>query len=280
METPAPAATLTFASVGDVCKKSAVCRLPERERASTWFAQPAGTVSLEPNQKLLHFIRHAQGFHNVDARPIQQRAADARLTPEGEAQCAALAATVEAAGLRPELIASSPLTRTLQTGVMCFRGPDGCPPMAACESLRETVNFLCDRRRPLSEIRPEFEQVDFSACPHDEDAIWAAYEARHGPADLYGEHREHRDLPSLARRAREAIEWLGGRPEREIVVVSHQSFLRALFSLGLTRKLRGLPVAVEYGGPRAAELKEVMMQPFANCEMRTVLATFPRARQP
>jgi broad specificity phosphatase PhoE len=103
---------------------------------------------LPPDERLIHFVRHAQGFHNVDPRPIHERDPDAHLTPEGEAQCAALAA--EVAQLTPELIVVSPLTRTLQTATLVFdahlRGPSP-PPLIACEHARETVNYLCDCRR-------------------------------------------------------------------------------------------------------------------------------------
>jgi phosphohistidine phosphatase SixA len=103
---------------------------------------------LPPGDKLIHFVRHAQGFHNIDSRPIHEREPDARLTPEGEAQCAALAADVT--HLTPELVVASPLTRTLQTATLVFgahlRGSSP-PPLIACEHARETVNYLCDCRR-------------------------------------------------------------------------------------------------------------------------------------
>ena len=92
-------------------------------------------------------MRHAQGHHNVDPRPIHERAADATLTPEGEAQCDALAAAV--CGVAPGLIVANPLTRTLQTGTRAFAAQLGAgpAPLVVCEHARETVNFLCDCRR-------------------------------------------------------------------------------------------------------------------------------------
>ena len=41
---------------------------------------PVASV-LGPNQKLVHLVRHAQGFHNVSELKIHLRPHDARLTP-------------------------------------------------------------------------------------------------------------------------------------------------------------------------------------------------------
>ena len=80
----------------------------------TWYGGPADVAVLRPGQKLLHFVRHAQGTHNVSKLPIQQRELDARLTPDGEAQCAALQRST--AALRPQLVATSPLTLSVHFG--------------------------------------------------------------------------------------------------------------------------------------------------------------------
>ena len=67
------------------------------------------------NCKIIHFVRHAQGYHNVDPGIMKEPAGlDAQLTEEGMRQCAQLAETVKDK-LRPELIVTSPLTRTCQT---------------------------------------------------------------------------------------------------------------------------------------------------------------------
>jgi broad specificity phosphatase PhoE len=218
-------------------------------------------------------VRHAQGTHNISQLPIQKRDLDARLTPEGEAQCAALQRAT--AALRPHLVATSPLTRTLQTAIGCFepqRKAAGAP-LIAVEALRETVNFKCDTRRPISRIRPEFPAADFSQCVDDEDALWARYEAVYGSAESYSGHREMDRATELAARARTAMEWLGARAERDIVVVSHSAFYGHLFAYGqeTSRRLGKLPRVFEYAEPA---VRDWMTAPFANCECRTVIATF------
>lgn len=200
---------------------------PARPAAASWagITSPGAAGVLAPNdgRKVLHLVRHAQGFHNVDGSVMRTEAGlDARLTPEGASQCAALQALTQS--LRPELIVSSPLTRTLQTAQLSF-GPQRAlsrAPMIALESVRETVNFLCDARRDRSVLASEFTDVDFSGCPDDADPLWRRYEKVHGTQAEYSGHRESDDLPNIATRARSAFAWLAARPEKEIVIVSHQ----------------------------------------------------------
>lgn len=93
---------------------------PSPGRESQWTgatsAHPDG-----PRQKLLHIVRHAQGYHNVDPGVMKTAAGfDAQLTPQGRQQCEALQRST--ASLRPELYVTSPLTRTVQTALLSF-GP-------------------------------------------------------------------------------------------------------------------------------------------------------------
>ena len=59
--------------------------------------------------------------------------------------------------------------------------------------------------------------------------------------------RETKNLGALRARAAEAMAWLGARPEKEIVVVSHCAFLRHLLAFGHERGDLGTqPPVVEY----------------------------------
>lgn len=71
---------------------------------------------------------------------------DAVLTPFGLEQCGALAKlTAGLAGV--ELLVTSPLRRCVQTALHGFQPHiDRGVPLIALESVRETVNFTCDRR--------------------------------------------------------------------------------------------------------------------------------------
>ena len=138
------AATIGVALPAGVPVPPASSRQPSGWSGATATAVGAvgpGAIVLGPNQKLVHLVRHAQGFHNVSELKIHLRPHDARLTPAGEEQCAALCAAT--AALRPALVVASPLTRTLQTATLCF-GPqlaaleasDGAP-LPALEDVRE-----------------------------------------------------------------------------------------------------------------------------------------------
>lgn len=256
---------------------------PSSRQPSGWSGATATAVTavgpaaivLGPNQKLVHLVRHAQGFHNVSKLRIHLRPHDAHLTPAGEEQCAALCATT--AALRPALIVASPLTRTLQTATLCFGSQLAAleasgAPLTALEDVRETCNYACDGRRPISQISPEFPRVDFGGCADDADALWARYEAQYGNQMSYGKHRESADLPSLALRSRRAFAWLGARSETEIVLVSHCAFLQAI--LGTIDGRDGKPPGLfDCGADR--DLAAWLAAPFQNCEMRSVLLTFP-----
>ena len=76
-----------------------------------WSGAVEAPPPVAPGTKLIHFVRHAQGFHNVDPMVMKAPAGiDAQLTDEGRRQCSLLANAVHE--LRPEIIVTSPLTRT------------------------------------------------------------------------------------------------------------------------------------------------------------------------
>lgn len=226
---------------------------------------------------MLHFVRHAEGTHNVCGKEFLKtmQVHDARLTPNGIAQCESLRQLQ--AGLTPELVVASPLSRTLQTAGHTFGHvlPSGSS-IVALESWRETVNFHCDGRRSLSTIRAHENllpaPVDFSQCPHDHDEIWAAYEQRHGSQEQYDGLRETADLAALAARARAAMSWLGARPETEIAIVSHAAFLRHFFAFGNEKaELGAQPQVVEFAD---GQVSKYMRSYFGNAECKTVVARF------
>ena len=157
------------------------------------------------NKKVLHFVRHAEGHHNVAASPYPRGSEgylaalsefqwfDARLSAQGESQCAELREA--ARGLDYDLVLVSPLTRTLQTATLAFARSDGGGedgggdatmqassggkgktsknqdvPWVAYEPIRERFGRNpCDNRRTLKELGAEFQHVDFSLVATDAD---------------------------------------------------------------------------------------------------------------
>ena len=194
-----------------------------------------------------------QGTHNVDQNGVTLRDPanhDARLTPFGEQQCEALSLSLRRDGrvAGATLVVTSPLTRCVQTALLCFEGrvADDAR-FVAHESVRETLNFACDARRGSDALTREFASrgVDFSlvvdpedaidrasASPYARDPLWRKYEAVVGDAREWDDHRESCDLVSVADRARAFFAWLETRDEREVAVSSHSAFMRCLFSWG------------------------------------------------
>jgi len=235
------------------------------------------------NIKVVHFVRHAQGTHNVEANYRSTDQLDAKLTPLGESQCARLAQEQTRALGGVDLLVTSPLTRCVQTALLSFPAQlDAGLPLVALESVRETVNFVCDRRRPISEIAADFPEVDFSQCMHDEDQVWRMYEDRFGDQLAYVRHRESDDPHHVAKRAREFFTWLEKRNEREVLVATHSAFMWHLFNHGhpgymeaegLECSGRDFIPIVEYGDDDP-QFEEFMRSRWENCELRSMVVVF------
>jgi broad specificity phosphatase PhoE len=234
------------------------------------------------NVKTVHFIRHAEGFHNVNNQYRDEINLDARLTPKGVAQCEAFASKRSIPTHAVDLIVTSSMTRCIQTALQCF--PDREAPVLALESIRETVNYACDRRRPLSIIREEFPTVDFSNVEDEDDAIWNEYNARVGHD--WDAHRESAELYRVADRGRTFLTWLSQRNEENVVVCTHSAFLRCILSWGHDggvksimdqtlddRQAPGPDVPVlGYCGDNNFERQ--MRADYDNCEMRSFAIVF------
>jgi broad specificity phosphatase PhoE len=98
---------------------------------------------------------------------------------------------------------------------------------------------VCDGRRPISEIRPEFPDFDFSYIRNDEDVHYT-------PERETDEH--------CCKRALAFLEWLNARPEKCIAVVTHSSFLRHTF--------------MQFGDALSLEDKTDLQRLAGNCELR------------
>lgn len=232
------------------------------------------SIFLAERTKKVHFIRHAEGTHNVASRNAGTDAVlvdnmnywDAPLTDAGVEQCLELRrhlANRPSQG-RPfthfDLVIVSPLTRTLQTaqhifgpsrkpGVPSFLSPPfeatslPRPQILVREEARERWGYYsCDGRRKISEIIKEFPDFDFSAIEHDEDIFYT---------------KEREPTEHIKDRTIQFLEWLNKRPEKCIAVVTHSSFLRHLF--------------MQFGGDQADTDKSILQRGTGNCELRSIV---------
>ena len=220
--------------------------------------------------KVLHVVRHAQGYHNLPGADVRSdECLDAKLTPQGHEQCAALAQITSGAACAwtaegTQLVVSSPLTRTLDTAKRSFPAQlaQASTPFIAHEAIRETVNFACDARRPLEEIQKEFPEADFANCDWSRkgsatgdggggdggggggggaDRIWKEMEGRFGPADTHRRSRESTVPGAVLDRAQSFVHWMAARKETEIAVVSHSAFLNTVLNYGYETPKKNTP---------------------------------------
>ena len=179
-------------------------------------------------------VRHAEGTHNVEGDYKNEKNLDARLTEKGMAQCQSLARHTQITMMEELLqdlddvaVITSPMTRCVQTVLysLPWLADKGkvVVPFVALESIRETVNYACDRRRTITEISNDFPRVDFSKCNQDNDFLWDDY--RHRLGKDWDEHMESSELNMISYRAREGFKYLQGRPEHHLVVCSHSGKL-------------------------------------------------------
>ncbi|KAE8718812.1 Detected protein of unknown function [Hibiscus syriacus] len=197
---------------------------------------PTSCPYLLSNQKLLHLVRHAQGLHNLEAemnRGSLTQFTDAALSPLGWQQVREQRENVSASGMLEgiEVVITSPLLRTLQTSVGVFGSEEE---QDHCGNKTSTLNHppiiateLCRERMIESE----------------EDILWEADERETNEA--------------VAARGIKFVNWLLGRKEREIAVVSHGVFLQETL-IALKNKCLHL-------------MDTDPFTRFGNCEIRSVI---------
>eukprot|EP01065_Artemidia_motanka_P011709 TRINITY_DN16370_c0_g1_i1.p1 TRINITY_DN16370_c0_g1~~TRINITY_DN16370_c0_g1_i1.p1 ORF type:complete len:256 (+),score=46.50 TRINITY_DN16370_c0_g1_i1:127-894(+) len=196
---------------------------------------PAAIKAVVPSgscDKIVHFVRHGQAYHNLFAEMYREQGhdldstgekggptpytrpelVDPPLTEKGRQQ--AKDAFRIASETSPELIVSSPLRRAVETCVMAYRGHSGVPRVFHEDVREQAGKHTCDKRRDTEEIVAEFPLFDASAIP-ERDVLWT-------------EVRESKK--ELADRGASFMQWLKARPERNIAVVTHSAWLAALLN--------------------------------------------------
>lgn len=233
-------------------------------------------LSLMPycNTKIIHFIRHGEGFHNVGVSGV-----DSHLTSKGWAQAEALGKHIfsQAPSRNVQLVIVSPLMRALETAAGVFGLLDenlnsnvgsvqmlmsaqteefnvrtshqalvSRPGIAfvANELARERLGpSPCDSRRPISVSSSHFPTIDFSLVESDVDNVWEAGKCE--------------PESSVARRGRRLLKYLMARPETNIAVVTHSALL--WFTL------------LGHGNECGKSVREKVQRWYENCEMRSLV---------
>lgn len=222
-----------------------------------WDEKKSNGRTLQSNEKIVHFVRHGQGFHNLFADHIRglghefsskgireevfnpyklSELTDPPLTVLGRAQAAQ-----NEGKKNPQVVVVSSMTRAIQTGLLSFKhllGKD--VPFIAHEGCREQTGVhKCDDRRDLEDLRFDFPMIDFRDIPEKDPLV-------------NDEVREPKE--NVMKRAYEFMEWICAREEVEIGVVSHSAFLITLFSAVLDCQDEGLARWFDTGEMRSVLL--------------------------
>ena len=164
-------------------------------------------------------IRHGQGFHNTDflkygrAAYYDPEKADPRLTPIGINQAKYLNKNwTDLENI--DLVIVSPLRRCLQTAKHIFHGRN--IQMIAFEEAREYPmgQQYSNKRSNKSELRKEFPFVNFVNLKTEQDTLW--------------DPNNYEDLHNLATRVKKIKKIIENRPEKNIALVAHSTFLMKL----------------------------------------------------
>ena len=250
------------------------------------------SIFLADRTKKIHFIRHAEGHHNVMTAtsgnndcltvdhagecPTDHALWDARLTEVGVAQAKSLRdhlATRPSGGrsfTSFDLVVVSPLTRTCETALHVFgRGrKPGCPafldagltpPMSP--EARQGLVTAAPRILVREECRERWGKF---VCDGRRpiSAIIKEFpdfdfsEIGHDE-DIYYSGNERESDEHCCERAVAFLQWLNARPEKCIAVVTHSSFLRHLFT--------------QFGGNLASDDQDALQRTAGNCELRSVV---------
>ena len=159
-------------------------------------------------------LRSTHGDPPADGLPQNWSIPDPLLTSLGHQQCQDLAEHLQQGSLakQVELIVVSPMRRTLETaaGALGWLMDRGVPALCRGE-WQENSAKPCDTGSPISEVKAQFPQFDFSQV----DSIWPR------KIDQYAFTEN-----AVGKRGQTCRAWLKHRPEKVIAVVSHSAFLR------------------------------------------------------
>jgi len=247
------------------------------------------SLFLAERTKKVHFIRHAEGYHNVatketgdnhcllrgDAPASAHKLYDSRLTPKGIAQSEALKEHLASrpSGSRSftafDLVVVSPLTRTCETALHVFGAPrePGKPaflnqvdPPAGTQELAAGIKVAPPRFLVREECRERWgHYVCDGRRPIREIAEdfpnFDFSEIDYDDDVFYSDERESDE--HCCERAVRFLEWLNKRPEKCIAVVTHSSFLRHLFG--------------QFGETLHNDDMDNLQRLAGNCELRSIM---------
>lgn len=189
------------------------------------------------HDKIVHIIRHGQGFHNLMADIYRKNGIkwksfsndltnnpyalpellDPPLTEHGRQQAKALGE--KTSKTKTQLVVTSPMRRAIQTAMLACPHlyGDGKTRWEANELARETMGVhTCDKRRTITEKSAEFPHINFKSIEEDTDTKWRS------------DHRE--TARECSDRCYQLALWIRKQEEEEIIISAHSSVLFSLMN--------------------------------------------------
>ena len=166
--------------------------------------------------KNLYCIRHGTSLHNVMFHQIGRRAyneyRDTPLLQEGIQEALDLNKNWDKIDTI-ELVIVSPLSRTIETALNVFKNKS--TPMISIDSIMEhpQAEEICNMRLPKEELIKKYPNIDFSLLSDDHKLYWVP------------EFDRDIEVERLNSRIADFKSFVKMRPEKNIAIVSHSSFL-------------------------------------------------------
>ena len=166
--------------------------------------------------KNLYCIRHGTSLHNVMFHKIGRRAyneyRDTPLLDKGIQEAQNLNQKWDKIDTI-ELVIVSPLSRTIETALNVFKNKS--IPMISIDSIMEhpQAEEICNMRLPKEELIEKYPNIDFSLLSDDHKLYWVP------------EFDREIEVERLNSRIADFKSFVKMRPEKNIAIVSHSSFL-------------------------------------------------------
>lgn len=173
--------------------------------------------------KTIYWIRHGEALSNVSE--LNSQIIDPSLTFNGLSQCNKLKKHIKISGIdsKIDLIVCSPLLRALETCYNVFNEQIYQTNFIVLDQIREHIDKPCHKRSNISELKPKYKFMDFSNVTNEDVE--------------YKNHNGQESKSNVISRCEWFIDWICGRKEKNIVVITHGNFLYPMFNNVLNSNL-------------------------------------------
>jgi broad specificity phosphatase PhoE len=172
--------------------------------------------------KILYCIRHGRAMHNILYKTMGSQAyykfRDTPLTNEGLLDAINLNKVWKEKN-KIELIVVSPLSRTLRTCDIIFKNSN--IPVTVLDELKEYPQSgqIVNHRQNKTILKKLYPEFDFSNIISNKDCNWSEKELS-----------KNLNIERLTNQITEFKKWIKRRPENNIAVVGHSSYLNMMIN--------------------------------------------------